>query len=105
MWSAFNDLDIADRHRCTGRGSWCWEGYNGENCYDCGESEGAGCEETEGILNAGESVVHDGGKGVAVRPARQQGQQSSELLVTKRPSVHVLNSDTHGEVEDRWPWI
>lgn len=61
--AAFDDLDVADGD--CGRGGGCGgrEGEEGEESDYRGEGEGAGGHEPEGILEAGEGVVHCGAWG------------------------------------------
>ena len=61
MWPAFDDLDVTDGDGCAGRGCGRWDRDDRKECYKAGESEGAGCEETKGILDAGEGIMHNGG--------------------------------------------
>lgn len=92
MWSTFDNLDIADGYGGgRGRGR-CWEGYDGEDCYDSSDRESAGCKEAECILNAAKGVVHDEGRSVAIRSAKStlNGTEDSEAQswsVTRRRKV------------------
>ena len=60
MWAAFDDLDVADGDAGGWGGGGRGEGNEGEEGDDGGEGEGAGGHEPEGILRAGEGVVHCG---------------------------------------------